>query len=59
MQKLCNIKKVIRDPAHQLSDFLVVKERERQLLIMLEDLGTHVIFHLRAHNMTDIGYVEI
>ena len=59
MKELGNIKKVISDPAHELSDLLVVEERERQLLIVFEDLGTHVIFHLCTHNMTDIGYVEV
>ena len=59
MQELGYIKQIVSDPAHELSDLLVVEERERKLLVMLEDLGTHVIFHLRTHNMTDIGYVEV
>ena len=59
MEKLSNIEEIISDPAHELSDLLVIEERERQLLIVFEDLGAHVVFHLRAHDMSDVRDIEI
>ena len=59
MQELGYLEQVVRDPAHELTGLLVVVEREWEFLKVREDLGSHVVFHLRAHDMTDVGYVVI
>ena len=59
MQKLSDLEKIVRDPAHELAGLLVVVERERKLLKVRKDLGSHVVFHLRAHDVTYIGYVVV
>ena len=54
MQELGDLKKIARDPAHELTYLLIVEEGKRQLLIVREYLRTHVVFHLRAHHVTYI-----
>ena len=59
MKELRDLEQVVRYPAHQLTGLLVIVEREWQFLQMRKDLCAHVVFHLRAHNVTYIGYVII
>ena len=59
MQELGYLEQVVRDPAHELTGLLVVVERERKLLKVREYFGAHVVFHLRAHNVTDVRNVVI
>ena len=38
---------------------LIVIEREGQLLIMPEDIPSHIRFHLRPHNMSEVSDIKI
>ena len=55
VQKLCDIKKVCRDPAHQLSDFRIIVESKGQLLHMVKNLCPHIVFYFCPHHMTVIS----
>ena len=59
VQKLRDIKQVVGNPGHELSHLLIVIEGEGELLVMLEDVISHAIFHPRAHQMAPVGNIEI
>lgn len=39
---------------HELPGSVIVVEPERQPLVVVEELGPHVAFHLRAHHVASI-----
>ena len=59
MEELRDVKQIVRHPGHELTHLLVVIEGKGKLLVMLEDLITHPIFHPGAHHVAPIGDVEI
>ena len=55
MKKLCNVKKVTCNTGKQLSYLLVIVECKRKLLIMAEDLISHIVLNISTHHVTIIG----
>ena len=55
MQKLCNVKQIAGDSAHQLSYLCIIVKSKRKLLHMGKDFRTHIVFHLRPHHMAIIA----
>ena len=59
MQKLADIEQIACDPGQKMPHLLIIIERERQLLVMPEDIPAHIRFHLRPHDMPEICDIKI
>ena len=55
VKQFADLEQIIGDPGHELSHLLIVKKTKRELLIVLKNLVSHVIFHFGAHDVAIIS----
>src|SRR5699024_2254487 len=59
MQKFADIKQIRGDSREQVPDLLIVKKCKRQFLVVIKDFISHVMFYMRAHEMSEVGNIVI
>ncbi len=59
MGKLRHVKKVIRNPAHDLTDLRIIIVGIRQFLQMRISVPPHIRLDSRAHHMSRVSHIEV